>query len=188
MSRTNCLARVVLINEEGQSQGEMSLSEATRVADEEGLDLVEVNRRDNLSVCRIMDRGKWQYDKKKKAKKKLHDKSHRGVKEIKFRVGIDTHDQNTKVNHIKKFLQKGYSVKLAIQLRGREKATPSLGHAKLKEIVQSISELARCDEVKQAALGKTMNIHIMVHPLKLKKKVENGKEETSNNDDLNHRP
>jgi len=151
---------VLVIDEDGQNKGKMPFHKARQMAEDAGLDLVEVSSQGKETVYRIMDEGKWKYEQKKRASKsKQHSPS---LKEIKFRLRIDQHDQQVKVDHILKFLSKGHSVKVAVQLRGREKANPSLADEKLATI---ISELG--DDVKTDPIRKSPGlVHTVVHPRK----------------------
>lgn len=157
-------SRVMLIDEQGRNRGEMVPSEAIRLADEAGLDLVEVNRQDDVSVCKIMDKGKWDYEKKKKAKKNTHSNLHKKpLKEIKFRVNIDQHDQDTKINHVKKFLRKGHDVRLVVELRGREKRTPEMAQNKMNTLIECLDGLTKTSETKHST-GKRTMVSTIVQP------------------------
>lgn len=113
--------------------------EASQIARERGLDLVEVAPLANPPVCRIMDYGKFQYQQSKqertsKAKQKKVD-----MKGIRIGVRTDEHDLEFKKNQAEKFLTKGDKVKIEIQLRGREKAHADLARQNLAEFIKSIS-------------------------------------------------
>jgi translation initiation factor IF-3 len=123
---------VRLISQEGEVKGIVSLYEALRLAQEEGLDLVEMGGRTSENpTCRIMDYGKMQYA-KKKAEKKSTSVS---MKIVKLRYAIGPNDLATKISHIKEMLEHGDHVKVMVQFRGREIAHKSLG----VELLQKIS-------------------------------------------------
>lgn len=112
---------VFLIDEEGTKQGRVSKLEALKISSSKGLDLVQVafNEKDNLPICKIMDYGKLKY---KKTKNKNKSKSHsHQLKEIKIGLNIAEHDLDIKIRQMKKFLDKGMSVKYSLQLRGRQR-------------------------------------------------------------------
>ena len=148
---------VFVVDEDGNNLGSMPFPDARRLASESNLDLVEVGKQGKDPVYRIMDEGKWKYEQKKRAhKNKQHSLP---LKEMRFRLGIDSHDQATKLGKIRKFLDKGHSVKLLVQLRGREKATPDLANQKLSSIITEIGDVKK-DQVKRSQ-GQ---VHVIVHP------------------------
>jgi len=121
------IPQIRLIDENGAQIGVVATSEARRIAQERGYDLVEVSPNSSPPVCRIMDYGKFVYELQKKAKvakKKQHTIQQ---KEIRFRPKIEEHDYEFKLRHIIDFLQQGFSVKLLIMFRGRELAHKEMG-------------------------------------------------------------
>ena len=115
------------VKSDGSMAGVMPTRDALKLAQQEGLDLVEISPNADPPVCRIMDFGKFRYDesvKRKKAKKQQHVRT---VKEIKFHANVAEHDYQTKIDHAKAFLEKGHKVKLSLQFRGRENAHRELG-------------------------------------------------------------
>jgi translation initiation factor IF-3 len=119
----------------------MPPQQALRIAEERGLDLVEVAPTANPPVCRIMDYGKYLYQ----LNKKLHEaKKHQKnivVKEVKFRPNTDEHDYEFKKNHIIRFLKQGDKVKATVFFRGREIVHQSIGRALLDRLVEELSGL-----------------------------------------------
>ena len=115
--------------------------QALRIAEERGLDLVEVAPTANPPVCRIMDYGKYLYQ----LNKKLHEaKKHQKnivVKEVKFRPNTDEHDYEFKKNHIIRFLKQGDKVKATVFFRGREIVHQSIGRAILDRLVEELADL-----------------------------------------------
>jgi len=127
--------------------GVLEIREAMNLARELGLDLVEISPNADPPVCRIMDFGKYRYDesvKKKKARKAsmVHN---RQVKEIKFHANVADHDYQTKVNHARKFLEKGHKVKVSLQFRGRENAHRELGFEVVKRVLIDCEDLSVVD-------------------------------------------
>jgi len=125
----------LVIDKNGYKIGQMSISDAKQMAHDAGLDLVEVHRQGDVSVCKIIDEGKWKYEQKKKA----HKSHSLPDKEIKFRLRIESHDQETKIKHAKKFLEKGHKVKIAVQYRDREVANTSMINEKMNSILEDLS-------------------------------------------------
>lgn len=142
MARTNEQIRareIRVVAEEGEQLGILSPFEALQIARERGLDLVEIAPMAHPPVCKIMDFGKFQYQKSKqdrlnKAKQKKFD-----IKGIRIGVRTDDHDLSFKKNQAEKFLSKGNKVKVEIILRGREKAHQDLGRKTLEEFLKEIA-------------------------------------------------
>ncbi len=127
--------------------GVMPTRDAFKMAQEQGLDLVEISPNADPPVCRIMDFGKFRYDEgiKRKASRKQARTHNRSLKEIKFHVNVADHDYETKVNHARKFLEKGHKVKLSLQFRGRENAHRDLGMELMKRVVLSLEDISVVD-------------------------------------------
>ncbi len=113
----------------------MPTGEAQRIADAAGMDLVEVNPKVNPPVCKIMDYGKFKYEKAKQAKAAKKHQSTVTVKEIKLRPKTDTHDFEVKAKRVSKFLKDGHKVKIQVIFRGREIVHPETGQEMLQRIV-----------------------------------------------------
>ena len=139
-------AREVRIIDENKEQiGVKSLSEAIALAQDRGLDLVEVAPQANPPVCRVMDYGKFLYELHKKAQEAKKHQKQIQVKEIKFRPKISIHDYNFKIRHVKRFLTDGNKVKITVMLRGREKAKPELADIILDRVFADVEELGTQD-------------------------------------------
>ena len=123
-----------LISSAGEQAGIFHLPEALRRAEEEGLDLVEVAPKADPPVCRIMDYGKYKFQKQKRDHEARKKQTVVQLKEIKFRPKIKDHDLETKVNHVRRFLEHGNKVKITVNFRWRELAHPEFG----KEIVDRV--------------------------------------------------
>jgi len=115
-------ARVILlITENGDNLGKVSLNEGLSRAEQVKLDLVEVNSDSNEApICKIMDFGKWKYEQSKREKKKKSQTQKQSVKEIKFRPNIGDNDLKYRAKHADQFLSKKDKVKLIVRFRGRE--------------------------------------------------------------------
>mgnify|MGYP001766952078 FL=1 len=139
-------ATVRVINEEGQPLGVISLDEAIVNAERVGLDLVEVSSNTEPPVCKIMDYGKYRY----KQSKKIHDarKSQTviHVKEIRLRPKTEAHDLQTKIKHIKKFLEQHNKVKISMMFRGREIAFTEIGRKLMDQIKAVLADECIMDQ------------------------------------------
>ena len=116
-----------------------------RIAQETGLDLVEVAPTVSPPVCRIMDYSRYKYEQEKKEReaRKKHKFIH--LKEIKFRPKISIHDYTFKIRHVQRFLKEGNKVKITVMLRGREKAKPELAYGILDRVFADVEELGTRD-------------------------------------------
>ncbi|MFH1736483.1 MAG: translation initiation factor IF-3 [Actinomycetota bacterium] len=141
MNRQIPAREVRLVSESGEQLGIKSIEEALRIADDAGMDLVEVAPQERPPVCRIMDYGRFKFEQEKKAKKARKNQSLIVVKEIKLRVKIDKHDFATKRKHVERFLSAGQKVKVVIMFRGREMAHTELGKKLLDRLYEEVQEL-----------------------------------------------
>lgn len=112
------------------------------MAEEVGLDLVEIAPDAQPPVCKVMDFGKYKYEIAQKAREARQNQTHIVVKEMRMRPNIESHDYETKRNHIEKFLKGGDKVKVTIQFRGREQSRPELGYKLLQRLAQDVTEVA----------------------------------------------
>lgn len=120
--------------------GIMPVQEALRLAEEQGLDLVEVSPKAIPPVCRIMDYGKYKYLQKKKAAEASRNSTKTQLKEVKLRPKTDEHDFQFKLEHVKRFLQEGHKAKVTIMFRGREIVHQEIGKGHLDRMAKEISE------------------------------------------------
>ena len=151
-----------MIGYDGTQMGIYHIREALRVAENEGLDLVEIAPNANPPMCRIMDYGKYKYDQEIKAKQARKNQSKIETKEMKFRPKIDTGDYNTKKKHILRFLADGCKVKITIMFRGRELAHPEQGLNILEQLADDLSEVASVDQQPKL---EGRNMHMLIAPL-----------------------
>jgi translation initiation factor IF-3 len=133
---------VRLVGPDGAQIGVVPTTEALRQAQELDLDLVEVAPLANPPVCRIMDYGKYKYERDIRQKEARKKQSKVEVKEIKFRPKIDPHDYATKKGHVERFLRAGARVKVTIMFRGREMAHTELGRRILDRLVDDLADTA----------------------------------------------
>ncbi len=135
------VSRVLVIDDIGTKIGLMVTRDAIQLASEKNLDLVEVAPNADPPVCKIMDYGKHKYQKQKRdrdAKKKVGRSQ---IKEVKLRIKTEQHDIDTKLRHLKKFLDHGDKVKLVIMFRGREMVHQDLGRALIKRLLVEFEHL-----------------------------------------------
>ena len=131
-----------LIDSDGGQLGIVTLDKARRVAEERGLDLVEVAGTADPPVCRIMDFHKYQYEQKKRTQESKKKSVTSAMKEVKIRSRTEAHDIEFKKGHILRFLQKGHRVKISVFFKGREITRPDLGRNTLDKMLESIAEYA----------------------------------------------
>jgi translation initiation factor IF-3 len=124
----------------------VSTAEALKLAQEAGLDLVEISPAVSPPVCRVMDFGKYQYEisKRAQAAKKKQKQTH--VKEVKFRPGTDIGDYNVKLRNLIRFLENGDKTKVTLRFRGREMAHQELGLQLLKRVEADLKEYATVEQ------------------------------------------
>jgi len=157
------IPRVLVVDENGEQLGVMETREAQMLAQDRGLDLVEVAPTARPPVCRIMDYGKYKYELSKKARKAKQASHTTKVKTIKFRPKTDEHDYEFKKKHIIDFLEKGNKVKVIMQFRGREMTHMELGIEFLKELVEDVAEHGT-PESRPAQEGRTVSL--LLAPIK----------------------
>lgn len=147
-----------LIGAEGEAVGVVTTTEALVMAEEAGLDLVEVSPNAKPPVCKIIDFGKFLYQQEKKAKEAKKKQTHTDLKEVKFGPRISDHDYGYRVERIKKFIAKGDKVKVTIRFRGRELAHKELGWnliARVKEAMKELSSIEKPAKFEGRALRMT---------------------------------
>lgn len=137
---------VRLISADGDQLGVVALREALGIAQESGLDLVEVAPQVNPPVCRIMDYGRYKYQQSKKIQESRKRSSGYQIKEIKFRPMTGEHDFQVKLRKIKRFLENRDKVKVSIMFRGRELAYTERGSELLKRIADETSDFASVEQ------------------------------------------
>jgi translation initiation factor IF-3 len=137
---------VRLINTEGEQVGLVSSDDALKMAEGEGVDLVEISPNANPPVCRMLDYGKFRYqDSKRKSIARKRQKQMQ-VKEIKFRPGTDVGDYDVKLRNLKKFLENGDKAKVTLRFRGREMAHQELGRELLDRVEQDLKEYGTVEQ------------------------------------------
>lgn len=160
-----------VIIDEGEQLGVMPTHEALRLAEEKGLDLVEISPRAFPPVCRIMDYGKYKYEEAKKKQQARKRASTVETKEIKFRPKTEGHDMDFKVKHVRRFLEGGNKVRLAVVFRGREITHPQTGMAVLNRVVEATADIAGV-EASPNMEGRRMIMVIAPKPGVVRKAME----------------
>jgi len=137
---------VRLIGSDGQQIGVVSIEEARRTADEAKLDLVEIAADAQPPVCRIMNYGKFLFEKKKQAAVAKKNQHQQQIKEIKFRPGTDEGDYQVKLRNLVRFLSDGDKAKVSLRFRGREMAHQELGMELLKRVETDLAEYGAVEQ------------------------------------------
>jgi len=138
---------VRVIGEDGKQLGVMPTHIAVRIAEEKGLDLVEVNPKGVPPVCKIIDHGKFKYEEARKKRSAKKRQSSITVKEVKLRPKTDTHDLDVKVRNTQRFLHGGDKVKLVVQFRGREIVHPETGKTALMKVLAGVADYAVVEQM-----------------------------------------
>lgn len=133
---------VRVIDENGEQLGVMIPREALRIARERGLDLVEVAPNARPPVCRVMDYGKFMYEKSKKDRESRKNQKTIKIKEVRISPKIDDHDFGVRVKNAVGFLQKGNKVKATVRFRGREIVHADIGKRLLEDLAQFVQDYA----------------------------------------------
>jgi translation initiation factor IF-3 len=137
--------QVQLITDSGENRGSVNLDDALAVAEEAGLDLVEISPNANPPIVKILDYGKYKYQAQKKAAEARKKQKTIEIKEIKMRPNIDTHDYDVKMRAIRRFFEEGDKVKVTLRFRGREMAHQELGMNLLVRVRDELDEVAKVE-------------------------------------------
>ncbi|ACS58770.1 translation initiation factor IF-3 [Rhizobium leguminosarum] len=139
------IPKVQLIGADGQNVGIVPTDQALKMAEEAGLDLVEISPNVEPPVCKILDLGKLKYANQKKAAEARKKQKIVEVKEIKMRPNIDTHDYEVKMKAMGRFFDEGDKVKVTLKFRGREMAHQELGMKLLQQVKADTIEFAKVE-------------------------------------------
>ncbi|MAI19536.1 MAG: translation initiation factor IF-3 [Rhodobacteraceae bacterium] len=156
---------VRLIGAEGENEGVVSPEKALSMAEDVGLDLVEISPNANPPVCKIMDFGKYKYEQQKRESEARKKQKIIEVKEIKFRPGTDIHDYDVKMRSVYKFLGNGDKVKITMRFRGREMAHQELGRELLERVAEDVKDHGKVENIPKLE-GRQMTM--MIGPLPTK--------------------
>ncbi|WP_432448043.1 translation initiation factor IF-3 [Aliiroseovarius marinus] len=136
-----------LIGADGENEGVVTPARGMELAEQAGLDLVEISPNANPPVCKIMDFGKFKYEQQKRESEARKKQKTIEVKEVKFRPNTDTHDYDVKMRNVVKFLENGDKVKVTLRFRGREMAHQNLGRELLERVAEDIKELGKVENM-----------------------------------------
>lgn len=148
--------QVRVVDAEGKQLGVMNLADALSLAEEAGLDLVEVAPNANPPVCKILDYGKFKYAEQKKEAQARKNRSVIEVKEIRLRYNTDIGDLETKLKLAEKFIEEGNKVKFNMRFKGRELNFVELGQKKFDFIVERLSPIASVESRSQELVGRQL--------------------------------
>ncbi len=157
--------RVRVIGSDGEMIGVLSRDEALRMAEDEGLDLVEIQPNADPPVCKVMDFGKFRFEQQKKASEAKKKQKQVEIKELKFRPVTDDGDYQIKLRNMRRFLAEGDRVKVVVRFRGREMSHTELGLAMTRRIEEELKDEA---VIEQRPKMEGRQMIMMVAP---KKKV-----------------
>ena len=136
-----------LIGAEGENLGVQPPRRAMELAEQAGLDLVEISPNANPPVCKIMDFGKFKYEQQKRESEARKKQKIIEVKEVKFRPNTDHHDYEVKMRNVVRFLENGDKVKVTLRFRGREMAHQNLGRDLLERVAADVKELGKVENM-----------------------------------------
>ncbi|MDD2407516.1 MAG: translation initiation factor IF-3 [Tepidiphilus sp.] len=139
--------QVRLIGEDGEQLGIVPLAKAQEVAEEAGLDLVEIAPMANPPVCKVMDYGKYRYQEQKKAHEARLKQKQIQVKEIKLRPRTDENDYQIKLRNLRRFLEEGDKAKVTLRFRGRELSHQELGMRQLERIREDLADIGVVEQM-----------------------------------------
>ncbi|MEM1081265.1 MAG: translation initiation factor IF-3 [Pseudomonadota bacterium] len=137
---------VRVVGADGEQVGIRNIAEAIEMAEDQGMDLVEIAPQAEPPVCRIMDWGKYKFEESKKQQAQRKKQKQIQVKEVKFRPGTEDHDYDVKMRNLNRFIEEGNKVKVTLRFRGREMAHQELGMDLLKRVEADMEELVTVEQ------------------------------------------
>lgn len=157
------------MDEDGSQVGVVPTREALNLAQQRGLDLVEISPHAVPPVCRVMDYGKYKFELAKKEKNSKKNQSNTKVKEVKYHTNVEEHDYQTKLRHIRDFIEEGHRVKVSLMFRGRENAHQELGYEVVRRVVADCADIAAPDREPQK-MGRFLSVLINPKPASARNK------------------
>jgi translation initiation factor IF-3 len=154
---------VRVIGQEGGQLGIMAVQDAIQLAEEQGLDLVEVAPEARPPVCRVMDYGKYKYQQSKRLQQAKKKQKVISVKEIKLRPKTEEHDYQFKTQHVRRFLQDGHKTKVTVVFRGREMAHTELGRQMLDRVATDLQDIGAIEQTPRQE-GRNMTMVLSPRP------------------------
>jgi len=162
--------QVILISEKGEKKGKISINEAFKVADEKGLNVALVSEKSDPPIVKLLDWGKYLYEKRKNEKKAKAKQKSLEMKEIRLSSNIDEHDFEFKRRRAEKFLEKGHALKLSLKLKGREHQFVEKSIEVLVDFSRKLSHISTVEQTPQRTGGMIVSI---LRPKKNSDKKEN---------------
>ena len=145
-----------MVGKDGEQIGVVSIREAIETAEQSSLDLVEISPNAEPPVCKVMDYGKFIFEKSKSLKEQKKKQKQIQVKEIKFRPGTDEGDYQVKLRNLRRFLEGGDKAKVTIRFRGREMAHQEIGINQLTRVKTDLADIANCESFPNRVEGRQM--------------------------------
>lgn len=175
-----------MIDEEGNALGVMSPQEAIRIAQARGFDLVEISPNAKPPVCKIIDYGKFNYERQKKEKQAKKNQSVMHVKEIRFNPNTDDHDVEFKTKHLREFLIEGHKVKATVMFRGRMITHPEIGRELMDNVLAKLDDVGKL-EAPPKMEGKQLIAYLTPERAKIKAMLERQAKEKKLEEKLRNR-
>ena len=181
-----------MLDDEGNALGVMSSNEAMRIASSRGMDLVEISAASKPPVCKIVDYGKFNYERQKKEKLAKKNQHVMNIKEIRFNPNTDTHDIDFKTKHLRQFLIEGHKVKAYVTFKGRMITHPEIGRKLMDDIVEKLNDIGKL-EAPPRMEGKQLFAYFLPDKVKIQavkdtlvkeKKLDKKKAVTENNSEV----
>lgn len=166
------MPQVRLIDDQGEQVGIITTQQAMQMAEERGLDLVEVAPNADPPVCRLMDYGKFRYDQAKKEREARKNQKIVELKEIRFKSpNTDDHDIEVRTSQARRFLGDGDKVKFTVRLRGRQLAHPEIALKMLEDVAETLREVGTVEQRPQQE-GKSQTMVLGPAPVKSSRRAE----------------
>jgi len=174
------VSKVRLIDAEGENRGIVTTAEARKIAEDAGLDLVEIAPNASPPVCKVLDMGKFLFEKNKKERQARKSQTKIEMKEIRLRPKTNEHHRGFKVRNARGWLEKGMKVKVTIRFRGREVTYPEIALEDLREIAEELKDVSII-ETAPSMEGRSMNLILAPSKEKPQKTTKDkGSEKTEN--------
>lgn len=153
------MPQIRVIGADGDQLGVMTPQDAMKIAEEYGLDLVEISPTADPPVCKIMDYGKYKYELQKKQQESRKKQTTIALKEIKLRPNTDDHDVDFKMKHVRRFLEEKDKAKISIQFRGREMQHIDRAKKMLLQLIENVKDLGEAEK-SPTMEGRTLSVII----------------------------
>jgi len=171
--------KVRVISDDGEQLGIMPVRLALQKAEDMGLDLVEIAPNADPPVCKIMNYSKFRYQQEKKEKEGKKSQHQVKVKEIKIKPNIDVHDLNTKINHTREFIEKGFKVRVSCIFKGRELLHIGIGEKVMNKFLEDLQDIAQAESPVKF-MEKTITTVIAPLGKDAKKRLKEGESNVQN--------